>query len=76
MVEDAQRKTPEQDSDYDGAWKEALRHHLAEFLAKYFPAMHAAIDWSYPPRWFDKVHGATWFFAPRVAVGIIGERYS
>jgi hypothetical protein len=28
----------EQDSDYDGAWKEGLRHHSAEFLAKYIVA--------------------------------------
>ena len=38
MVEDFQRKTSEQDGDYDGAWKEGLRHHLAEFLAKYIAA--------------------------------------
>lgn len=44
----------EQDSDYDGAWKEALRYHLPEFLAAYFPAMHATIDWITPAQWFDK----------------------
>jgi hypothetical protein len=32
MIEKPQRKTPEHDSDYDGAWKEALRHHLVVFL--------------------------------------------
>jgi hypothetical protein len=40
LVEDFQRKTSEQNSDYDGDWsdKEGLRHHLAEFLAKYIAA--------------------------------------
>ena len=28
-----------QDSDYDGAWKEALRLHLTDFLASFFPAL-------------------------------------
>ena len=44
----------EQDSDYDGAWKEALRLHLEAFMRKYFPAEHAAIDWTCEPEWFDK----------------------
>jgi hypothetical protein len=43
-----------QDSDYDGAWKEALRLCLALFLAKYFPWEYAAIDWSYELVWCDK----------------------
>ena len=54
MAETPVRKISEQDSDYDGAWKEGLRHHLAEFLAKYFAAIHAAIDWSRPVEWYDK----------------------
>jgi hypothetical protein len=45
---------PEHDSDYDGAWKEALRSHFPQFVAKYFPAMHAAIDWTAPLEWLDK----------------------
>jgi hypothetical protein len=45
---------PEQDSDYDGAWKEALRAYLAEFIKKYFPAEYDAIDWSVEPEWLDK----------------------
>jgi hypothetical protein len=45
---------PEHDSDYDGAWKEALRDHLPQFIATYFPPMHAAIDWSVPLEWLDK----------------------
>ena len=45
---------PEHDSDYDGAWKEALREHLPHFIEKYFPAVHAAIDWTAPLEWLDK----------------------
>ena len=44
----------DQDSDYDGAWKEALRQHFAAILPKYFPDMANAIDWSCPPQWSDK----------------------
>ena len=47
-------RQPEHESDYDGAWKEALRLHLAEFIEKYFPFEYAAIDWRYDPEWFDK----------------------
>src|SRR5437016_12651377 len=43
-----------QDSDYDGAWKEALRLHFREFVFKYFPRIAALIDWSKPMKWFDK----------------------
>jgi len=50
----AQRKKREQDSDYDGAWKEAFRLYLYLLLKVYFPAMHAAIDWSVEPTWCDK----------------------
>ena len=45
---------PVQDSDYDGAWKEALRRFLREILEKYFPAVAAAIAWEHPPVWSDK----------------------
>jgi hypothetical protein len=54
MTKRRQRKTPEQDSDYDGAWKESARLHFREILEKYFPATAAAIDWRYPPEWADK----------------------
>src|SRR5512145_1592475 len=54
MVENAQRKPPEQDSDYDGAWKESVRQHLGEFVAKYFAAICGAIDWGRPVEWYDK----------------------
>lgn len=54
MNDESSRRAPEHDSDYDGAWKEALRRYLAEFMAKYFPSEYAAIDWSYEPEWCDK----------------------
>jgi hypothetical protein len=51
---DLPRPPRERESDYDGAWKEALGLQLAEFVAKYFPDEYAAIDWSCQPEWFDK----------------------
>lgn len=54
MVEESQRKTPEHDSDYDGAWKEALRRHFRELVEKYFPAVAAEVDWNVLPVWSDK----------------------
>ena len=54
MDDESARRELEQDSDYDGVWKEALREHLAEFVEKYFPTEHAAIDWSHEPQWYDK----------------------
>ena len=32
--------------DYDSPWKEAVENALPDFLAFYFPAAHAGIDWS------------------------------
>ncbi len=43
-----------QDSDYDGAWKEALRQFLPAILECYFPAIAATVDWEHPPEWFNK----------------------
>ena len=43
-----------QDSDYDGAWKEALRSFFQEILQCYFPAVAATIDWQHPPEWSNK----------------------
>ena len=43
-----------QDSDYDGAWKEALRFHLQEFIEKGFDRLAKLIDWTCEPRWLDK----------------------
>lgn len=57
MAKRGRRRTAEQDSDYDGAWKEVLRQHLPEILAKYLPTLAAAIDWRHPPQWSDKELG-------------------
>jgi hypothetical protein len=54
MNQEPTRQPPEHDSDYDGAWKEALRLYLPEFIEKYFSAEYAAIDWTCEPEWFDK----------------------
>jgi len=43
-----------QDSDYDGAWKEALRSHLRRFIEKFFPRLAVLINWSIEPEWLDK----------------------
>jgi hypothetical protein len=32
--------------DYDSPWKEAVERYFPEFMAFYFPAAHAQIDWS------------------------------
>ena len=32
--------------DYDSPWKDAVERYLPEFMAFFFPAAHAAIDWS------------------------------
>lgn len=40
-------------SDFDGAWKYALEQYFAPFLALFFPAAHAAIDWSQPVAFRD-----------------------
>ncbi len=44
MAKRRRPKVVDQDSDYDGAWKEVLRQHLREILEKYLPAIAAAID--------------------------------
>jgi hypothetical protein len=54
MSESSPRQPPAQDSDYDGAWKEALRSYFRQLLEKYFPAMADCIDWRHPPQWSDK----------------------
>ena len=32
--------------DYDNPWKEALEHGFPEFMAFFFPAISAEIDWA------------------------------
>jgi hypothetical protein len=41
-------------ADYDSPWKEALAHYLPDAFALFFPAAHAAIDWSRPYDLLDK----------------------
>ncbi len=49
------RKRPKKRrADRDGAWKEALRRHLRQFLFILFPEVHKAIDWTRPVVFLDK----------------------
>ena len=38
----------------DNAWKDILHHHFKDFLALFFPRIHADIDWSRPIEFLDK----------------------
>lgn len=40
--------------NYDTPWKAAITSHFDEFMAFYFPAAHAAIDWSVAPSFLDQ----------------------
>ncbi len=40
-------------SEQDSPWKEALERYLPSFLALYFPAVHAAIDWTRGYEWLN-----------------------
>jgi hypothetical protein len=40
--------------DYDSPWKDAVEHYLPEFLAFFFPAAAAAIDWSQDYEFLDQ----------------------
>ncbi|WP_229256496.1 hypothetical protein [Duganella lactea] len=42
------------DDDYDTPWKEAITDLFPEFMAFYFPDVHAAIDWSRPYAFLDQ----------------------
>jgi hypothetical protein len=44
MTEIPDQSTPA--DDLDTPWKDAVEHHFPEFLAFYFPAVHAGIDWT------------------------------
>ncbi|MBY0522636.1 MAG: hypothetical protein K2R98_04535 [Gemmataceae bacterium] len=41
-------------SDFDSPWKEALERYFPAFLAFFYPAIHAAIDWSRGYEMLDK----------------------
>lgn len=40
--------------DFDSPWKEALERYFPEFVALFFPAIHAAIDWARGHVFLDK----------------------
>jgi hypothetical protein len=40
--------------DYDSPWKNAVETYFEEFMALFFPAAHADIDWSKPIEFLDK----------------------
>ncbi len=40
--------------DYDSPWKDAVERYLPEFIKFFFPAAHAAIDWSKGYAFLDK----------------------
>lgn len=52
MVQSSPQAVPR--DDYDTPWKTALERYLPEFLAFYFPAAYAGIDWTHAPRFLDK----------------------
>jgi hypothetical protein len=41
-------------TDFDSPWKEALERYFPEFLAFFFPAAHADIDWRRGYEFLDK----------------------
>ena len=45
---------PEFSDDYDSPWKEAVEHCFPEFMAFYFPAAYARIDWSAGHEFLDQ----------------------
>jgi hypothetical protein len=46
--------TQDHPDDFDSPWKEALERSLPDFLALFFPAAHAGIDWTRGYRFRDK----------------------
>ena len=45
--------TPPPAPEYDTPWKKALEQYFQAFMAFYFPAAHAQIDWSRPHTFLD-----------------------
>jgi len=41
-------------TDYDSPWKQMLAQYFPEFLAFFFPKVHAGIDWTKPYTPLDK----------------------
>ena len=46
--------SPEFSDDYDSPWKEAVERYFPEFMAFYFPAAHAQIDWAQAHDFLDQ----------------------
>jgi hypothetical protein len=51
MTSDMKRDIP---PAYDTPWKIALEQHFEKFMAFYFPAAHAQINWAFAPEFLDK----------------------
>ncbi len=49
-----EQKLSEPLADFDSPWKEALDQYFEPFLAFFFPAAHAVIDWSRPHESLEK----------------------
>ena len=41
-------------ADYDSPWKEIIEHFFPQFMAFFFPAISAEIDWSEHYEFLDK----------------------
>ncbi|HUG67062.1 MAG TPA: hypothetical protein VMM76_04895 [Pirellulaceae bacterium] len=74
MSEPSPRQPSPHDSDYDGAWKDALRGHFRELLEKYCPAAAETIDWQHPPQWSDNAEKADTQQFPWSVVDISASR--
>jgi len=55
-------------ADWDGAWKDSLTGLLPWFLAKYFPHVHADIDWS---RGYEPLDQELQKIIPGAATGVL-----
>ena len=51
---DTENKQVQQDSDYDGAWKEIFHLELQLMMQIFFTPESRQIDWSYPPEWYEQ----------------------
>ena len=47
-------QVPTSRTDFDSPWKEAIEQYFQDFLAFFFPAMHAGIDWNKGYEFLDK----------------------
>lgn len=45
---------PDLPADYDSPWKEILEQYFPEFMAFFFPAAHAEVDWTKGYEFLDK----------------------